>query len=59
MKVFMILMVLLSSVGEFKPQSTTSVFIVEGNSMAPFLKADDKFVVDKGYYAEHSVCARP
>ncbi|RAP27045.1 Signal peptidase I [Brevibacillus laterosporus] len=55
MRVLMILMVLLSSAGEFRSQSSTSVFIIEGNSMAPFLKAEDKFVVDKGYYAEHSV----
>ncbi len=45
MKVLLILMILFS--GEVDSQSTMSSFIAEGNSMAPLLKSEEKFVVIK------------
>lgn len=53
--IFLMLSVIFASLASVQPEQSQSVFISEGESMAPTLKNNDRFLVDKTYYDSHPI----
>lgn len=53
--IFLLLSVIFASLASVQPEHSKSVFISEGESMAPTLKNNDRFLVDKTYYDSHPI----
>ncbi|MDC0760041.1 signal peptidase I [Brevibacillus sp. AG] len=50
---FLMLSFIFASLSSIQPDQSTSIFVSEGESMAPTLNSNDRFVADKTYYDSH------
>ncbi|WP_409174384.1 signal peptidase I [Brevibacillus fortis] len=52
---FLMLSLIFASLSSVQPDQSTSVFVSEGESMAPTLNSNDRFLADKTYYDSHPI----
>jgi signal peptidase I len=52
---FFILSFIFASITSDQPDQSNSVFVSEGESMAPTLNSNDRFLADKTYYEYHPI----